>query len=74
MLDPCSVCGGADDEGTVLVCELCDTALHNTLHCAGFVVTADYGDWLCLDCQAIGAAVAAAAVGAPSEAEPAAAA
>ena len=67
MADACAVCGGGDDEETVLVCELCDTAFHNTLYCAGFVVTADHGDWLCQDCQAIGAAVAAVALGAPPE-------
>ena len=47
---PCSVCGGGDDEGTMLACVECNNPFHNCIHCAGFITGCDYGDWLCLDC------------------------
>jgi hypothetical protein len=49
----CLACGGSDDEGLVLVCDLCESPFHNNLHCAGFVTAAGYGDWFCLDCRAV---------------------
>ena len=48
---PCSVCGGGDDEGTLLLCEECNMPFHNGLYCAGFIARCDYGDWVCLDCS-----------------------
>ena len=48
---PCSVCGGGDDEGTLLLCDECNTPFHNGIHCAGFIARCDYGDWVCLDCS-----------------------
>ena len=48
---PCSVCGGGDDEGTILACVECNQPFHDCIHCAGFVSGCDYGDWVCLDCS-----------------------
>ena len=48
---PCSVCGGGDDEGTLLLCDECNTPFHNGMYCAGFITTCGYGDWVCLDCS-----------------------
>ena len=48
---PCSVCGGGDDEGTILLCDECNKPYHNGIHCAGFVTECDYGDWACLNCS-----------------------
>ena len=48
---PCSVCDGGDDEGTLLLCDECNTPFHNGMHCARFITTCDYGDWICPDCS-----------------------
>ena len=48
---PCSVCGGGDDDGTILLCDECNKPYHNGIHCAGFVTECDYGDWACLNCS-----------------------
>ena len=47
---PCSVCGGGDAEGTLFLCDECNTPYHNGIHCAGFATRCDYGDWVCLAC------------------------
>ena len=46
---PCAACDGGDDEGLVLLCDLCDTPYHT--HCVGFQGRVE-GDWLCGPCAA----------------------
>ena len=46
---PCALCGGADDEGLVLLCEDCNRPIH--AHCVGFEGPV-LGDWLCHLCEA----------------------
>ena len=48
---PCSVCGGGDDEGTLLVCEGCDRPFHNDVNCAEFITGCDHAEWFCGDCS-----------------------
>jgi hypothetical protein len=45
--DGCTLCGGTDDEGLVLLCDTCDRAYH--AHCVGFVGPLK-GDWCCHAC------------------------
>ena len=45
---PCALCGGADDEGLVLLCEDCNRPVH--AHCVGFEGPV-LGDWLCPKCE-----------------------
>ena len=47
---PCSVCGGGDDEGVILLCDQCNVPFHNSVHCVGLITGCYYGDWVCLDC------------------------
>ncbi|GAB4845342.1 hypothetical protein Ancab_038750 [Ancistrocladus abbreviatus] len=44
----CSVCQGATDENLLLLCDLCDTAVHT--YCTGLGATVPEGDWFCQDC------------------------
>ena len=45
---PCAVCGGGDDEGLMLHCDVCNVPLH--AHCVGFTKKLE-GDWLCSECE-----------------------
>lgn len=45
----CIVCDGGDDEGLVLMCDVCDDAYHATCHMPA-KVTPLLGDWLCHVC------------------------
>jgi hypothetical protein len=48
-VDPCVLCGGADDEGLILLCDMCDRAYHAV--CVGFQGPLE-GDWICHVCTA----------------------
>ena len=45
---PCVSCGGADDEGLVLLCDTCNLPYH--AQCVGFEGPV-LGDWLCPKCE-----------------------
>ena len=44
---PCVHCAGDDTCGLILLCDVCDKAIH--AHCCGFRGPL-LGDWLCADC------------------------
>ncbi|GMH01046.1 hypothetical protein Nepgr_002885 [Nepenthes gracilis] len=44
----CSVCEGSADESLLLLCDLCDSAVHT--YCIGLGATVPEGDWFCHDC------------------------
>ena len=47
--DPCIRCGGADDEGLILLCDgRCNNAFH--AHCVGFKGKV-HADWMCNKCR-----------------------
>jgi hypothetical protein len=53
-VDPCVLCGGADDEGVLLLCTgTCDKPFH--AHCVGFRGPV-LGDWSCTGCRPRGLA------------------
>ena len=48
--DPCSICGGDDSEGLILLCDECDATFHALCHRPpkrGPLL----GDWLCAECR-----------------------
>ncbi|KAI3416878.1 uncharacterized protein J3R85_014987 [Psidium guajava] len=47
----CGVCQGTQDEWCLLLCDLCDSAVHT--YCVGLGVTVPQGDWFCHDCAVI---------------------
>ncbi|XP_008454700.2 uncharacterized protein LOC103495032 [Cucumis melo] len=44
----CTVCKGMEDEGLMLLCDLCDSAAHT--FCVGLGANVPEGDWFCHDC------------------------
>ncbi|XP_022137423.1 uncharacterized protein LOC111008874 isoform X2 [Momordica charantia] len=44
----CTVCKGVEDEGLMLLCDLCDSAAHT--YCVGLGANVPEGDWFCHDC------------------------
>lgn len=44
----CTVCKGMEDEGLMLLCDLCDSAAHT--YCVGLGANVPEGDWFCHDC------------------------
>jgi hypothetical protein len=46
--NPCTACGGGDDEGEILLCDECDGAYH--MSCVGFEGSLQ-GDWFCPSCE-----------------------
>ncbi|KAI8019580.1 PHD and RING finger domain-containing protein 1 [Camellia lanceoleosa] len=44
----CTVCDSARDESLLLLCDLCDSAVHT--YCVGLGATVPEGDWFCQDC------------------------
>lgn len=44
----CTVCKGMEDEGLMLLCDLCDSAAHT--YCVGLGTNVPEGDWFCHDC------------------------
>ena len=48
---PCVVCGGGDDEGTVMVCEACDAPFHALCAQPRVEGVFEGGDWLCNVCR-----------------------
>ena len=44
----CGVCHAGTDEHLLLLCDLCDTALHT--YCVGLGYTVSDDDWFCHDC------------------------
>ncbi|KAL8130292.1 hypothetical protein V2J09_019447 [Rumex salicifolius] len=52
-LDPysnvsCAICANSTDENLLLLCDLCDTAVHT--YCSGLGGTIPEGDWFCQEC------------------------
>ncbi|GAB2299136.1 hypothetical protein Dimus_033208 [Dionaea muscipula] len=47
----CSVCRGTADESLLILCDLCDTAVHT--YCIGLGATVPEGDWYCDDCVVV---------------------
>ncbi|XP_062233076.1 uncharacterized protein LOC133930441 isoform X2 [Phragmites australis] len=46
----CSVCSCSRDDELLLLCELCDSAVHT--YCVGLGTAVPEGDWFCKDCAA----------------------
>uniref|UniRef100_A0A0D9WP98 RING-type domain-containing protein n=1 Tax=Leersia perrieri TaxID=77586 RepID=A0A0D9WP98_9ORYZ len=44
----CSACNLSNDDDLLLLCELCDSAVHT--YCAGLGTDIPEGDWFCMDC------------------------
>ena len=53
MMDPCLACGGGDDEGLILLCDVCNGAVHATCNVPSFKGSL-LGDWLCAECETPG--------------------
>lgn len=45
----CSVCNLSNDDELLMLCELCDSAVHT--YCAGLGTEIPEGDWFCTDCM-----------------------
>ncbi|KAF0904757.1 hypothetical protein E2562_036974 [Oryza meyeriana var. granulata] len=44
----CSICSLSNDDELMLLCELCDSAMHT--YCVGLGTDIPEGDWFCMDC------------------------
>ena len=52
-MDPCLACGGGDDEGLILLCDVCNGEVHATCNVPSFKGPL-LGDWLCAECETPG--------------------
>ena len=49
-INGCVLCGGDEDEGDILLCELCDQLVH--AFCVGFKGRIECG-WVCVPCASL---------------------
>eukprot|EP00966_Prymnesium_polylepis_P305154 7051752-Prymnesium_polylepis.1 len=49
-MDPCRECGGGDDQGLILLCDVCNGAVHASCNVPPFQGPL-LGDWLCIECE-----------------------